>query len=125
MALGGADKVNQMINTILLIVVAILLGCGTTHRDGRNAELTEAQALQLAVSLANAECTDKFGEAPFEALNFPIRFQEGGWLWGDFDIRGVYGFSAVVSFDSRGEDRKTLVFFSHDRPKPVRQNDDR
>jgi len=114
-----------MINTILLVVVAILVGCSTTPRDGRNAELTEAQALQLAVSLANAECTDKFGEAPFEASNFPIRFQDGRWLWGTFDARGVYGFSAVVSFDSRGEDRKTEVFFSHDRPQPVPQNDER
>ena len=116
---------NQMIKNILLVVVTIFLGCGTTHRDSRNAELTETQALQLAVSLANAECTDKFGESPFEASNFPIRFQDGRWLWGNFDIRGVYGFSALVSFDSRGEDRKTSVFFSYDLPEPVGQNGER
>jgi hypothetical protein len=114
-----------MITSILLVVVTVFLGCGTIYRDSRNAELTEAQAVQLAVSLANAECTDKFGEAPFEASDFPVRFQDGRWLWGNLDIRGVHGFSALVSFDSRGEDRKTSVFFSHDRPEPVGQNDER
>jgi hypothetical protein len=118
-------EVTQIIKLMLLVVVTILLGCGVTHRDAGSAVLSEKQALQLAVNLANAECADRFGEAPFEASNYPISFRNGRWFWGILDVYGVHGFSALVSFDARGDDRKTVVFFSYDQVEPIDPNDER
>jgi hypothetical protein len=108
-----------------LILATLLLGCGSTRRDVRSGGLSEVEALELAVALANAECMDRFGEAPFEASSYTILFRDGRWFWGSLDLHGIHGFSAMVSFDARGDDREAIVFFSYDQVEPLDLNDER
>ena len=44
---------------------------------------------------------------------------------GAVDAHGIYGFSALVSFDARGNNRKVVVFFSYDQLEPLDPNDER
>ena len=100
----------------LLVLLILGLGCQAAQRGASRQTLSEPEALKLAVSIANVECVAKFGEAPFDESIFSIDFREGHWHWGTLDLRGVHGFSAVVSFDARGDDRYVVVFFSFDLP---------
>jgi hypothetical protein len=73
----------------------------------------------LAVSIANAKCTEEFSEAPFDDTSYTISFRDGRWYWGALDVYGIYGFSAVVSFDARGAGRQSTVFYSNPVTMPV------
>jgi len=102
-----------------LVLLIFGLGCQAAQRGASRQNLSEPEALKLAVSIANAECVAKFGEAPFEESSFSIGFREEHWHWGMLDPHGVWGFSAVVSFDARGDDRQVIVFFSYDTATPT------
>lgn len=103
---------------MLLVLLILGLGCQAVQRGASRQTLSEPEALKLAASIANAECVDKFGEAPFDESSFSIDFREGHWHWGTLDLHGVYGFSTLVSFDARGDDRHVVVFFSFDALMP-------
>ena len=103
----------------LLLLLILGFGCQAAQREPSRQTLSESEALKLAVSIANAECVAKFGEAPFDGSSFSIDFQDGHWRWGTLDPHGVHGFSALVSFDARGDDKQVVVFFSFDKVMPV------
>ena len=102
-----------------LVLLIFGLGCQAAQRGASRQNLSETEALKLAVSIANAECVAKFGEAPFDESSFSIDFQEGHWHWGMLDPHGVHGFSGLVSFDAQGDDRQVIVFFSFDKVMPI------
>jgi hypothetical protein len=78
----------------------------------------------LAVALANAECKAKFATEPFDITSYPIGFIDGRWQWGRLDPAGYDGFSARVSFDTEGQNRRVEVFLSTDEVTPLRSNED-
>ena len=121
----GRDEVAPVSRIVNVILAVSLLGCGSTHQAVRSDQLSEDEALELAVVIANTECMDKFGQAPFETSSYTIEFREGRWFWGSMDAHGIGGFSAMVSFDVRGDDRQATVFFSYDQLEPVDVNDER
>jgi hypothetical protein len=101
--------------SVLLASLAFLvLGCHASRRAGHPESLSEAQALELAVALANGESKAKFSVEPFDGSSYEINFIDGRWRWGKFDPSGFYGFSTLVSFDGQGRDRRVVVFFSWD-----------
>ena len=100
---------------VALAVVLLLASCSSTRKNGAQ-PLDQSDALALAVKVANDECMRLFSESPFVGSEYPVRFHEDRWTWGHLDIAGPAGFSAVVSFDARGNNRAVEVFFSTDKP---------
>jgi hypothetical protein len=72
----------------------------------------------LAVELANNECKAKFSVAPFNSKSYQIYFDGGWWRWGTLELVGEGGYSAVVSFDARGEHQHVEVIVSTDAITP-------
>jgi hypothetical protein len=93
------------------------LGCAT-HRlapaSSSTSVLSPEEALSLAVELANEKCFEKYSRKPFERTTWAIHFEDGRWEWGGVDPHGVDGYSAAVSFDEKGKDRRVEVYFSTD-----------
>ena len=77
--------------------------------------LTEREAAALGARIANAKCDSRFGEQPFKAEHYAAWFNNGRWHWGEYDPAGIDGYSAKVSFDEDGGDRKCEVYFSTDK----------
>ena len=102
----------------LVLIVALGFGCQTGYKGETPRPLSESEALSLAVTLANEECTKRFSQTPFNQSSFAIEFRDEHWRWGALDVHGESGFSAVVSFDAHGGDRTVVVFFSWDSPIP-------
>ena len=96
---------------------AFMVGCSGTSK-GQAGSISESQALDLAVAIANKECMSRFARAPFDRSSYPIEFKDGRWWWGRLDLAGEMGFSASVSFDARGKDPGVEVYFSADRLQP-------
>lgn len=101
----GARADTMPGSTGLVFVVAGLRG---------NDKLTQAQAADLAATLANAECNRYYKKQPFKPDSFPAALTAGRWQWGRLDPKGSGGFSAEVSFDARGQNRKVQIFMSND-----------
>jgi hypothetical protein len=97
----------------LTLVALVLAGCSQALR-GPGDLLGEQEALALAVSLANDACETRYHRSPFGADTYAIMFEEGRWTWGRLDPAGPGGYSATVSFDSRGGERDVEVYFSSD-----------
>ncbi len=108
---------------VALAVVLLLASCSSTRKNGAQ-PLDQSDALALAVKVANDECMRRFGESPFVGSEYAIRFHEDRWTWGRLDIAGPAGFSALVSFDARGNNRTVEAFFSTDKVSPLRSNRD-
>lgn len=110
----------------LFVVVAVLLtvGCLSGSKQSEGQKLSEAEALALAVELANKVCDTRYSFAPFTESSYPIAFKDGRWHWGSLDLAGESGFSAIVSFGPRGEDQQVEVFLSIDTITPLRDEDD-
>jgi hypothetical protein len=108
-------------------VMLIVVGCQASRNQAVERELSKADALALAVSLANEECDRKYEAAPFDTSSYPIEYRDGLWHWGAVDPHGIDGYSAVVSFDGRGGSRNVEIFFSTDAPRvaPVREREDK
>jgi len=100
--------------------VVLGIGCQASQQKTVGHELTGPEALALAVDLANKECNARYSTTPFNASSYPITFRDGLWHWGILDHAGYGGFSAIVTFDSRGEKRTVEVFLSTDEVLPLR-----
>lgn len=81
--------------------------------------ISAAQAGELAVSLANDKCERLYGSRPFLPDHFNLVMKEGRWHWGRLDPVGVHGFSAEVSFDIYGKDRKVHMYFIYEQAPVV------
>ena len=104
---------------ISVLVVGCFLGCQSGFRDSTAPQLTEYDALFLAVKLANEECSKQFSVKPFDESSFSVSFKNGKWHWGELDLSGVNGFSGVVTFDPWGKHPSVEVFLSTDLPRSV------
>ncbi|MBD3240168.1 MAG: hypothetical protein GF331_06245 [Chitinivibrionales bacterium] len=92
------------------VLVALLIGChGGAHTKEPKEKLGPREALHHAVDLANEECQEELGAAPFDSTSYEARFDGERWRWGDFGVHGVKGYSAVVSFDQYGEHDSVAV----------------
>jgi hypothetical protein len=106
---------------MLLFGVLILgVGCHSAQKQISGRELSESEALELAVRLANQECDKIYSVTPFEPSSYFIIFRQGRWHWGTLDLAGEGGLSAQVSFDARGRDPVVEVFLSVDTPAVYR-----
>ena len=103
---------------IVSIVLAAALGCHGVGKTTHEKRITQDEALALAVQLANERCMKRFAVAPFDRSTYSIVFREGRWYWGELNVRGVDGYSAIVSFDETGSARKVEVFLSTDELTP-------
>ena len=97
------------------LALLCLLGCAGSSSQSDEGALSQTQALQLAVELANEECQARFAAAPFDSASYPIRFVNGRWWWGGLDLAGPGGLSASVSFDAAGGDRQVEAYLSTDQ----------
>lgn len=98
----------------LLVAIATGFGCAPGPQGSRARPLTRIEAIQLAVSLANDECRQRYETAPFGESSYTIDQAGARWVWGGLDLVGESGFSARVEFDARGGDRKVEVYYSTD-----------
>jgi hypothetical protein len=103
------------LGTVFFGVLAFGLGCQSGQQ-----KLTESEALELAVKLANRECYKIYSVAPFDASSYALIFRQGRWCWGTLDLAAVGGLSAQVSFDAHGRDPVVEVFLSTDTPRVYR-----
>jgi hypothetical protein len=117
--------VIRNLNVVLFIALATTIGCQSASRESNTQKLSESEALSLAVELANKECESSYSSAPFTLSSYSIEFRDGRWHWGSLDLAGDNGFSAVVSFGPRGEDRQVEVFLSTDKITPLRDDNNR
>lgn len=104
----------------VLVAIAAGFGCAPGPQGSRERPLSRIEAIQLAVSLANAECKERYQTAPFGESSYTIAQSGDRWLWGGLDQVGEAGFSARVEFDAHGGDRKVEVFYSTDALHPLR-----
>jgi hypothetical protein len=99
---------------------AAAAGCQRAKNIAHDTPLTQAEALTLAIELANQKCMQLYSAAPFDSSTYGISFREGRWHWGELDVMGVHGYAAMVSFDLSGGDRRVEVFVSSDALRPKR-----
>ena len=104
---------------IFILAPAFYISCWPIGKNNNIDSLSEAEALVLAVSLANEECFATYSERPFNENSYTIKFEDGRWRWGRVDLFGEHGFSATVSFDSWGKNKTVEVYFSVDYPRRV------
>lgn len=107
---------------LLLILMAVTagFGCAPGPQGSRERPLSRIEAIQLAVSLANAECKERYQTTPFGESSYTIAQAGERWRWGGLDQVGKSGFSALVEFDAHGGDRKVEVYYSTDALHPIR-----
>jgi hypothetical protein len=111
---ASAQVRRHCLTAIAAAILVVLAGCTATRESSRAHRLSEDEALQLAVTLANQTCQAKFARAPFDAKTSSVRFVDGRWTWGGVDPGGPEGLSAEVSFDEFGAHRHVEVFLSTD-----------
>lgn len=111
---------NRVCGLLVSIICARLtLGCGGTYDGHAQSPISQSQALELAVTMANEECMSKFSVAPFDSSSSSIEFKSDRWHWGGLDLAGHGGISASASFDAQGNDRRVEVYLSTDRVQGV------
>ncbi len=103
---------------LMFVSVLALFACQAVPKRTHIQPISKGEALALAVTLANGECLEKFSEAPFNISSYPIELKNKRWHWGRIDLAGINGYSAIVSFDVRGKDRRVEVFLSTDALTP-------
>lgn len=110
-----------MRRTILLvlpiIIVATFIGCSVRMKN--LSVLNEETASLLAADLANKRCEKIYGTRPFLPIHYKAVFSDGKWQWGYLDLAGIHGYSAEVSFNKYGTDRKVVVSFATDVNKKL------
>ncbi|MBM4117223.1 hypothetical protein FJ251_05675 [bacterium] len=104
---------------LVLAAFAAGFGCAPGPQGSRERPLSRIEAIQLAVSLANAECQERYQYAPFSESSYTISQAGERWIWGGLDLVGEGGFSARVEFDARGGDRQVEVYYSTDALRPL------
>jgi hypothetical protein len=111
--------------TLLMLVLAcpaIQLGCArSTTRSHGNAPVSSAHhilsaqdAAELAARLANEQCKRQFGRQPFSPGQHSAIIENGLYHWGQLDVGGAAGFSAVVTFRPDATEPHVEVYFSSD-----------
>jgi hypothetical protein len=110
--------VRQAVRLLALVLLVSGTGCHTFGGNRSTEPLSRAEALRLAVELANDECNARYSVSPFTETDYTIEFSAGLWQWGGLDVAGSAGYSARVSFDSTGGARQIEVFYSTDRIVP-------
>ncbi len=94
----------------VLLCASLLIGChGGAHTREHVEKLDPREALHHAVELANEQCLEQLGAAPFDSASYQARFDGERWRWGSFDVHGIEGYSALVSFDPSGENDSVTV----------------
>jgi len=87
--------------------------CSAQEQD--SSKLDRAAAVGLAVELANEQCREDYGSAPFGESDYSIGIDSTGrWLWGEHHSLISSGHWAVVSFDSVGHNHDVRVGFTAD-----------
>jgi hypothetical protein len=76
--------------------------------------LSPENAAVLAAKLANEECKHRYRREPFQPELHTAVLQDGFYRWGQLDVGGVAGFSAMVYFRQDGSERHVEVYFSSD-----------
>ena len=76
--------------------------------------LSPGEAARLAARLANEESARRYHRQPFQAGQNAAVLRDGWYSWGGLNEGARSGFSALVSFDARGQDARVEVFFSSD-----------
>jgi hypothetical protein len=76
--------------------------------------LLPQDAAELAARLANEQCERQFRRRPFSPGQHSAMLQDGVYHWGNLDVGGVGGFSAVVTFRQDGSEPYVEVYFSSD-----------
>ena len=76
--------------------------------------LSPQDAAELAAQLANEQCERQFRRRPFTPGLYSAKLQDGLYQWGELDVGGVGGFSAVVTFRQDGSEPHVEVYFSSD-----------
>ena len=71
--------VSSRVRGLLLLTIVLALGCGGTQDRHATVSLSQSEALDLAVLLANEECSSKFSMAPFDSSTSSVAFKDGRW----------------------------------------------
>ena len=108
----------KLLLVFLALTGIVAIGCQSSRNLREPGPLTRSEALELAVALANEKCREKHNASPFDAKWYPIEFDGSRWHWGGYDPAGRGGYSAEVSFDAQGGERKVQVYLSTDRVEP-------
>ena len=103
---------------IVIIMIVLVSGCLGMSKQKSAPPLSQTQALNLAVSLANEKCLSQFKETPFDTASYTIVLKEDRWSWGGLDLAGINGYSAQVMFDAWGGNQNVEVFLSIDNAVP-------
>ena len=111
-----------MLLRVLLACLLAQVGCvrSTDHTAGQspasnaNRVLSAQDAAELAARLANEKCERQFRRRPFSPGQHSAMLQDGFYHWGQLDVGGVGGFSAVVTFREDGGEPQVEVYFSSD-----------
>lgn len=90
------------------------------QQNSTNRKLTKGEAAFLAARLANEKSKMHFGRQPFKPEHHEPVLRLNRWHWGGLDPAGIDGYSAKVSFDLFGGNRKVEVYFSDDAVRPVK-----
>jgi hypothetical protein len=113
--------VNVCATLIAACTLSVMVACQSSRDMGGRDVFSQEEALALAVQLANAACLEQYGTEPFDEDSYPVVFADGRWRWGDLDVHGEHGFSAIVTFGPRGEHPGVEIFLSIDTPTPSRE----
>lgn len=108
----------------MIITLAVGIGCHGAGPKVLDKPLSQSEALELAVILANEKSMALFSVAPFDSDSYEAAFKEGRWIWGNLDPAGIDGYSAKVTFDAYGINRTVEVYLSMDRLAPNTRESD-
>lgn len=117
-------RVTALLEICIILFLAVCAGCHSAGTSKLEKPLSQSQALELAVKLANEKSTAQYSVAPFELDSYRVLFSEGRWLWGGLDPAGINGYSANVTFDAFGMNRTVEVFWSTDQLTPTTRDSD-
>ncbi len=112
----------KLVSGVILACVLTQTGCvrsrseagGERSASSARRYLSAQDAAELAARLANEQCKRQFGREPFSPGQHLAKFQDGFYHWGELDVGGVGGFSAVVTVRRDGTEPHVEVYFSSD-----------
>jgi hypothetical protein len=111
-------------NIFIIFFLTVCIGCHSAGTNRTAKLLSQSEALELAVKLANEKSMAQYSVAPFDSNSYEVLFSEGHWTWGGLDPAGINGYSANVTFDAHGMNRTVEVFWSTDQLMPVTRDPD-
>jgi hypothetical protein len=118
-SLGNWD--SSMIKLCIIGFAFLLVGCSTSTQE--RVSLTEEQAREEAVRLANAKATELYHCRPFTDRQ-PANFSQGRWIWSDRQGFSQGDIEATVALAANGATNSVDVKLLDNRPNrtPLRQN---